>query len=148
MREVVFAIEFRGKAGPVPGKTGARQARTAASGPSVTPFIGGDWLSARVRSSAAEVAVLQASVQRFDDGTFVEEGTIDYGAAGILRFETLGRGWVAPSPSPGSMAGGVLWGVTGGDKEFEGARGLITSNFTVSADGDVVDDHVVRLYLP
>jgi hypothetical protein len=42
----------------------------------------------------------------------------------------------------------VVWTVTGGDGAFAGARGLITSNFTVGADGDVVDDHVVRVYLP
>jgi hypothetical protein len=29
-----------------------------------------------------------------------------------------------------------------------GARGLITSNFTVDASGDVVDHHVARVFLP
>jgi len=35
-----------------------------------------------------------------------------------------------------------------GDGAFAGVRGLITSNFTVSADGEVVDNHFARLYLP
>jgi hypothetical protein len=44
--------------------------------------------------------------------------------------------------------GGVVWTITGGDGRFAGARGLITSNFTVSAAGEVIDEHVTRLYLP
>jgi len=42
----------------------------------------------------------------------------------------------------------VIWTVTDGEGAFRGARGLITSSFTASADGEVVDDHVARLYLP
>jgi hypothetical protein len=148
MRELVFALEFRGKGESVPGKEGARTARTTASGLTLTTFAGGDWLRARVDAIAGEIAVLEASVQRFGAGTFVEAGTITYGAAGAITFDTLGRGWVAPGPAPGSMAGGVLWSVTGGEGQFAGAQGLITSNFTVSADGEVVDHHVARIYLP
>jgi hypothetical protein len=40
-----------------------------------------------------------------------------------------------------------MWTVTGGDGLFAGAQGLITSNFAVSAGGEVVDHHVARLYL-
>ena len=98
-------------------------------------------------SAGGETAVLEASVQRFGDGTFVETGTIRYGAAGAITFETIGRGWVGPAAIAGSVAGGVLWRVTGGEGVFDGARGLVTSNFTVDGDGQVVDNHVARLYL-
>jgi hypothetical protein len=38
--------------------------------------------------------------------------------------------------------------VTGGTGCFRGAIGLITSNFEVSPQGDVIDGHVTRIYLP
>jgi hypothetical protein len=38
--------------------------------------------------------------------------------------------------------------VTEGLGALAGATGLITSNFTVGAKGEVVDNHYVRLYLP
>ena len=38
--------------------------------------------------------------------------------------------------------------ITEGDGEFSGATGLITSNFTFSAEGDVVDNQYVRIYTP
>ncbi len=54
---------------------------------------------------------------------------------------------MAPSPVAGRTLGAVMWTVTGGDGLFAGAQGLITSNFAVSAGGEVVDHHVARLYL-
>jgi len=54
---------------------------------------------------------------------------------------------VAPAPLDGWTSGAVMWIVTEGRGAFRGAKGLITSNFTVSAQGVVIDHHVARLYL-
>jgi hypothetical protein len=147
MRELVFALEFRGHAAAVPGTDGQRRARTTASSQTLSTLLAADGVHARVEAGSGETAVLEARVQRFGDGTFVEEGTIRYGTAGGVTFETIGRGWVGAGPIPGSSAGGVLWRITAGAGRFANAQGLITSNFTVSPDGDVVDDHFVRIYL-
>jgi hypothetical protein len=151
VRELVFALEFRGKAVEVPGTEGRREARTVAESQTLVTLLTSEGVQGRVDRKdehAGEGAVLEAHVQRCGDGTFVEDGTIRYGRAGAITFETIGRGWVETAPRDGWSAGGVLWRVTAGNGVFAGARGLITSNFTVSADGDVVDDHFARLYLP
>jgi len=129
MRELVFVLEFRGRGEDIPGSPGRRRARTSA------PMRG-------------DTAVLEARVERFGDGTFVEEGEITYGARGKVAFVTLGRGTVAPGPQAGAFHGAVIWRITGGDGGLAGAAGLITSNFAVSAAGDVTDHHVARIYLP
>jgi hypothetical protein len=148
MREIVFALEFRGRAGPLAGSESKRQARSTAPSQMLSTVLGAEGVSAGVEPVAGESAVLESRVERFGDGTFVEDGTITYGSAGGVVFETLGRGWVGPSPVAGWVVGGVVWAVTGGDGRFAGARGVITSNFTVNTDGEVIDDHVARLYLP
>ena len=148
MREIVFALQFRGQAGPVPGSESRRQARSVAPSQTLTTVLGGDGVRSGVRQMPGELAVLESRVERFGDGTFVEDGTITYGTAGRITFETIGRGWVGPAPVPGWVVGGVTWSITGGDGRLAGARGLITSNFTVNTDGDVIDHHVTRLYLP
>jgi hypothetical protein len=52
-------------------------------------------------------------------------------------------------PLPETQWGAVIWRVTAGTGEFQGATGYITSNnFTVSGTGEVVDNHYVRLMLP
>ena len=148
MRELVFALEFRGTAGAVAGSESRRQARSVAGSQALSTVLGGEGIAARVEPVAGESAVLESRVERFGDGSFVEDGTITYGSAGTVTFETLGRGWVGPAPRSGWVVGGVVWTITGGTGGFAGARGVITSNFTVSTGGEVIDDHFTRMYLP
>jgi len=148
VRELVFALEFRGRGGPVPGSTTKRQARTTAPSQTWHAILGPDGVSGAVEAVAGESAVLESRVERSPDGTFVEDGTITYGRAGSISFDTVGRGHVGPAPGGHGSHGVVMWRITGGDGRFTGAQGLITSNFTVSPDGLVTDDHFTRLYLP
>ena len=145
MRELVFALEFRGSAAA--GADGKRRARSTAPSQSFTTVLAADGIHAASKPLDGEQALLESSVERFADGTFVEQGTITYGRAGSVTFETVGRGTVGPAPTDGWSVGAVMWTVTGGSGRFGGARGLITSNFTVSARGEVIDPHVARLYL-
>jgi hypothetical protein len=148
MRELVFALEFRGRGGPEPGSPHRRRARTIAPSQVLRTIVEASGVSAAVEPQPGESAVLESRVERAPDGTFVEDGTITYGRAGSVSFVTVGRGHVGPAPVEGWSHGVVMWRITGGDGRFAGARGLITSNFTVSPDGQVTDNHFTRLYLP
>lgn len=130
MRDVVFAMELRGRAAPVEGKEGnTLKAKTAGRGPH------------------GETVVFESRVVLTGE-TFNETGSIDYGGRGKLTFETVGAGELRPSPVPGLQWGVVSWRITKGEGEFGGATGYITSNFTVSAEGDVVDNQYVRMLIP
>ena len=107
-----------------------------------------DAIEAGVEQIAGDIAVLDSTVERFSDGSFVEEGTIMYGRLGRVSFSTVGRGTVGPSPVDGWVHGAVIWIITGGEGCLTGARGLITSNFVASVKGEVVDHQIARLYLP
>ena len=148
MRELVFALTFMGRAGPVSGSETTRQAKTMAPSQTIRTVLGIGGVESDVDTIDGERAVLESRVERFADGSFVEDGTISYGRAGKIWFVTAGRGSVGPSPIPGWVHGAVIWSVTGGDGLFAGAHGLITSNFVVSAAGDVVDNHFTRIYVP
>jgi hypothetical protein len=148
MRELVFALEFTGRGGPEPGAENKRRARTVAPSQTLSTALGDAGIAARIDATPGAEAVLESRVERFADGSFVEDGTITYGPAGSITFETIGRGWVGPAPTPGSVVGGIVWRITGGTGRLAGATGLITSNFTVSPAGEVVDDQFARVYLP
>jgi len=147
MRELAFALEFRGTGSPVPGSVSLRRARTRAPSQVLRTVLGSAGIEAAIDPVAGEEAVLESRVERFPDGTFGEDGSIRYGSAGSIRFETVGRGHVGPSPATGQVHGAVIWTVVQGDGALAGARGLITSNFTVEADGQVVDHQFARLYV-
>ena len=130
MREVVFAVELRGKAGAVQGKEGNFKAVTS----------GRDPRGGRVNFESDVVVTGE---------TFDEKGTIDYAGHGKVRFETVGAGYMTAMPVSGLLWGAVMWKVIGGDGEYRGTSGFITSNFTFSTeDGEVVDNQYVRLAVP
>jgi len=148
MRELVFALEFKGRAEPVAGTQHLRAAQSTAPSQTLSTVLSGDGVHARVEPAAGDTAVLESRVERFGDGTFVESGTITYGAAGSIVFETIGGGWVGPEPGGAGVVGGVLWRVTAATGRLAGAQGLITSNFTVSPTGELIDNQFARLYVP
>jgi len=148
MQELVFALEFKGGAAPVPGSDKRLQAKTSATSQTLRSVLRADGVQASVESAGAGSASFQSEVEIVGEGMFVESGTIQYGDAGKITFRTVGRGTLGPSPIAEVQRGAVMWEVTGGDGRFAGAQGLITSNFTVDAKGAVVDDQFARLYIP
>ncbi len=129
MAEIVFATETRGKGVPVDGKENTFHVECSGTG------------------SQGESVTFESEVVMTGDG-FDEVGTINYAGRGSLKFKTVGIGHMAPSAVSGVNHGSIMWSVTEGDGEFSGATGLITSNFTFSDQGDVVDNQYVRIYTP
>ena len=129
MAEIVFSMELRGNAQPVEGKENTFHAQTTGTGPN------------------GEMVEFESDVVLLSEG-FDEYGTISYAGRGTLKFKTIGVGHMGPSPVPGLNHGSIIWTVTEADGEFSGATGLITSNFTFSEQGEVVDNQYVRIYTP
>ena len=148
MKELVFALQFKGKAHPVEGVEGKLAAKTTASGQVLRTVVSPNGVQARCESRPGPRATFESEVQITGDGTFVEAGRISYGRAGRVMFKTLGHGVLGPSGIHGLQRGAVIWEVTEGTGQFAGATGLITSNFTVGAKGEVVDNQYVRVFLP
>jgi hypothetical protein len=148
MKELVFALEFRGSAAPVPGSDKKLQAKTSAGSQTLRSVLKADGILVSVESAGGGSATFESEVEIVGDGIFVESGSIRYGDAGKVSFKTVGRGTLGPSPLPGIQRGAVMWEVTNGEGRLAGAQGLITSNFTVGAQGEVVDDQFARLFVP
>lgn len=129
MREIVFSMELKGKAEPLVGKENAFKAL----------LIGTDFWGERV--------TFESQVILHGD-TFNETGYINYQRHGKLKFETVGVGHLGPSPVPGLQWGSVIWSISQGEGELADAKGYITSNFTLSAEGDVVDNQCIRIFTP
>jgi len=91
---------------------------------------------------AGDQATFESEVTFSDESTFLETGTIAFGNNGHrLRFSTVGQGHLGSSADPTLKHGAVSWRVDGGEGQFAGASGLITSNFFVSDSLKVTDNH-------
>lgn len=148
MKELVFALEFTGSAAPVAGSDNKLHAKTSASGQTLRSVLKPDGVEAAIAPAGGDSATFESEVEVVGDGMFLESGTITYGHAGKITFKTVGRGAIGASPMSGQQRGAVIWEVTGGEGRFKGAQGMITSNFTVGAEGQVTDDQFARLFLP
>lgn len=148
MRQLSFVLQFQGSAALVVGSPQTLQAQTTAANQSFRTVLGADGIEATLEALGGGQATFASRVVVNADGSFDETGTITYGSLGSVEFRTLGQGYMFPSGIEGLQRGGVLWEVTGGTGQFAGATGVITSNFSVSSEGKVVDNHFAVLYLP
>jgi hypothetical protein len=101
----------------------------------------------RIETELPDGARLESEVLFTDESSFREQGTIRFGPASELRFQTLGTGHLSASPDPALLHGTVTWEVDGGSGRFEGASGRISSNFIVTSDGEVADAQLGLVFL-
>jgi hypothetical protein len=147
MKDLLFALQFKGSAAPVQGSEGKLTAKTAATSQILRTTIGSKEVEPSVDTAGGGSASFESIVQMIGEGMFQESGSIAYGGAGKLTFKTVGRGVLGPSPINGLQRGAVIWEVTGGDGQFAGVTGLITSNFSVGAQGEVIDNQFAQLFV-
>ncbi|HJU11651.1 MAG TPA: hypothetical protein VJ728_12280 [Candidatus Binataceae bacterium] len=142
MKEIIYAMQFKGIAAPKPGVSGVIEASTTAAATTINSVVSPDGVTGTVMPIAAEQASFKSEVTLTGQNSFTEAGTIRFGnSAHSLRFSTIGQGFIGKSPEATLQHGAVMWQVEGGEGQFAGASGIITSNFTLSTTGEVTDYH-------
>jgi hypothetical protein len=144
MQQLVYALQFQGRATPTDASAQVLTADTRA-GPCqiVTPADRGGsvWLEVGEARFDSEV--------RFSaQDAFTEKGVISFGEDDRLYFDTIGSGHIGHSLDPERKHGSVIWRIERGEGRFADASGLITSNFTVGAAGEVLDCQFAMIFLP
>jgi hypothetical protein len=148
MREVIYAMQFSGQAEPVGEVGNVLRATTSAPSSTLTSTVGPDGLVGVLTPAPGERATFESEVTFTGETSFQETGTIEFGNNHQLRFSTVGSGYLAPSTDPSRKQGTVMWRIDGGEGQFVGASGLITSNFFVDEGLGVVDHHFGVLLVP
>jgi hypothetical protein len=145
MRHIFFCMQFKGTATPG-SEPGVLKATTSATSCSIKSVVGNDGVEGTFIPAEGGLAFFESEV-RLEGGKFHEKGTICFGEDHELEFDTVGEGYLGPSSDPKHMAGAVIWNITGGQGQFAGASGYITSNFLVSDQGEVTDNQFGVIYL-
>lgn len=148
MEPITYVMRFEGEGQPAEAEGGIR-VRGRAHGCTIATGVGsGGEIRSRFHDTGSELAEFESLVIPCGEGVFKETGTISFhGGDSLLRFETLGEGRMTPTPHDHVQQGAVVWRITGGAGELTGARGLITSNFTLTEGRHVVDHQVGVIYL-
>ncbi len=148
MQEVLYAMRFTGQAEPVGNAGNVLKAATSAPSSTLTSTVGPQGLQGTIAPVPGGEARFTSEVTFTSETSFLETGTIAFSDGNTVRFATVGSGYLAPSADPERKHGTVMWRVEGGEGQFAGATGLITSNFFVDDSLGVVDHHFGVLLVP
>ncbi len=131
MTAMPYSLEFRGHATPLaPGVL-----LTRASAPTKLFAPEGE-------------ALLETRVTLLDEDEFELAGTIGFGNGTALRFRTLRRGVIGPSPDPDIRMGTAVCVIDGGSGRLASASGRLTSSFLVSSTGEITDHQLGLVFVP
>lgn len=138
MKPITYSLQFRGQADELEGAL-RKQARAPGCA-LVTSLTPDGVFGSFVWAPGDEEAFFQATLAFTADESFEGQGTIAFLRGHVLH--VWGRGQFTPSRDPHLRQGTVVWEVTGGEGQFEGASGRITSNFFLSDTGDLTDNQL------
>lgn len=148
MKQVMYAMQFKGSAEPKAGVAGVIKASTTAPSCTLNSVVGPNGVMGILLPVPGGKASFESEVTLMGETSFTEAGTIHFGDSNhSLRFSTVGQGFLGKSPDAALQHGCVMWRVDGGEGQFAGASGLITSNFTLSTSGEVIDHHFGMIFV-
>jgi hypothetical protein len=145
LQPIVYSLQFRGRiTSPSP-----RVLEQRASAPSqvLTTTVDANGLAGRVQPGEGEEALLVSRLVLAGDGSFDQSGTIEFARGHVLAFRSVGAARLGRSPDPHLRHGAAVWEVEGGEGQFHGARGRITSNFFVSDSDELTDNHFGLIFV-
>jgi hypothetical protein len=159
MSQMIYTMQFKGELSPVGTSPNVMKARMVAASSICITVVGPQGVQAILESAAGKQATFESDVTFLGgfesseatsagEGGFKETGTITFGEGEHrLRFSTIGQGYIGPSAEPNLRQGAVMWQVEGGEGQFQGAQGLITSNFIISDAGEVNEYHMGVIFV-
>ena len=147
MQRLTYVLRFHR-----PPSDGGAEAATTAQGTVVTTHIKATGVTSQVAPIDGGTATLDLQyAQNGDQTLFFEWGTVtfDDDAASSLMFASIGAGTIGAADVDGFSHGTVMYCVDAGTGQFEGATGLITSNFLVdTTTNELVDTQLGIIRLP
>eukprot|EP01100_Stratorugosa_tubuloviscum_P005537 TRINITY_DN245_c1_g1_i1.p1 TRINITY_DN245_c1_g1~~TRINITY_DN245_c1_g1_i1.p1 ORF type:complete len:170 (-),score=78.31 TRINITY_DN245_c1_g1_i1:52-561(-) len=139
--QVEYSLQFQGllfNAGMNSPEAFDARASTEVITTTIDPVDGVDCV---VKTGVGAQGLLKSQIV-FKGTTFVQNGTITFGLSSqdhthVLKFESIYGNCVH---SHGNIRGAGVFNVTGGEGQFAGAHGYITTNFLVNTEGHIICD--------
>jgi hypothetical protein len=145
LQPLVYSLQFRGRMTSVSSRV--LEQRASAPSQVLITTVDANGLAGNVQPGEGKEALLVSRLVLADDGSFDQSGTIEFAAGHVLAFRSIGAARLAPSPDPRLRHGTAIWEVEGGEGQFHGARGRITSNFFISDTNELTDNHFGLIFV-
>jgi hypothetical protein len=145
LRPIVYSLQFRGRITSLSSRV--LEQRASAPSQVLITTVDANGVAGRVQPGGGEEALLVSRLVLADDGSFDQSGTIEFAPGHVLAFRSVGAALLGRSPDPHLRHGAAVWEVKGGEGQFRGAHGRITSNFFVSDTNELTDSHYGLIFV-
>jgi hypothetical protein len=145
LQPIVYSLQFRGRITSLSSRV--LEQRASAPSQVLTTTVHANGLAGRVHPGEGEEALLVSRLVLSDDGSFDQSGTVEFAPGHVLAFRSVGSARLGRSPDPHLRHGAAVWEVEGGEGQFLGAQGRITSNFFVSDTDELTDNHFGLIFV-
>jgi hypothetical protein len=145
LQPIVYSLQFRGRITPLSSRV--LEQRASAPSQVLITTVDASGLAGQVQAGEGDEALLVSRLAMADDGYFDQSGTIEFAPGHALAFRSVGAARLSPSPDPHLRHGAAVWEVEGGEGQFRGAHGRITSNFFISDTNELTDNHFGLIFV-
>ena len=145
LQPIVYSLQFRGRIRSLSSRV--LEQRASAPSQVLITTVDANGLAGDVQPGEGKEAVLVSRLVLAADGSFDQSGTIEFAPGHVLAFRSVGAARLRRSPDPHLRHGAAVWEVEGGEGQFRGARGRITSNFFVSDTDELTDNHFGLIFV-
>ena len=143
MGAIRYDLQFKGQVAPV--KEGVFHAVGTAASSTISTVVSPRGVREKISTArGGDEAHFESDVTLTGKDTFQEKGKITFGKSGKhgFNFTTVGAGSFKTGPGQGAIYGAGMWRITRGFGQFKGAKGYITSNFSVDGEGRLIDRQI------
>jgi len=144
-RPIVYSLQFRGQITSLSPRV--LEQRASAPSQALITTVDANGLAGRVQPGEGEEAQLVSRLVLADDGCFDQCGAVEFAPGHTIGFRSIGAARLGRSPDPHLRHGFAVWEINGGEGQFHGAHGRITSNFFVSDTNELTDNHFGLIFV-
>jgi hypothetical protein len=150
MRQQTFAMHFRGQASRAGADTQMLHITSSGTSSTFETKVTGTGFESSLHATEGDLVFFEADVRLNTPQSFEGRSTLTFGDEGehCLRMMGVGPGHLAPIAEAGLIGGAVTWRIEGGDGRLSGARGFVSSVFTLTDSGELNDYHCGLILLP
>jgi len=145
LQPIVYSLQFRGRITSLSSRV--LEQRASAPSQALITTVDANGLAGCVQTGEGEEALLVSRLVLADDGCFDQSGTIEFAPGHVLAFRSVGAARLDRSPDPHLRHGAAVWEIEGGQGQFRGAQGRITSNFFLSDTNELTDNHFGLIFV-
>jgi hypothetical protein len=148
MEPIIFCLHFRGQASRGTDKRNLFRITASAPSCNLATELSDAGVHSRVSVLPGDMAFADSELELTGSESFSGRASISFGdGPHALELRAAAQGHFESTPKQGEMSGAVTWRVEGGEGQFAGAKGFVTSVLTLHEDGQFSEFQTGLLYL-